>query len=74
MHVGRRDRGGIVFQVLLDHVVSSVQTGRGDDGRSSTGAGNTYRLATDPEDANLPPVPPVTALLKAKQLESTPGG
>jgi hypothetical protein len=59
MHVGRRDRGGIVFQVLLDHAVSSVRSGRGDDGRSSTGAGVRADAASDLEDANLPPVPPV---------------
>jgi hypothetical protein len=40
----------------------------------STGAEGVHSDAiTDLEDANLPPVPPVTALLKGKQLEFTPG-
>jgi hypothetical protein len=45
-------------------VAGRVQASRGDDGRSSTGAGIHAQALGDLEEAYLPPVLPVTAFLK----------
>jgi hypothetical protein len=62
----------MVFQTPLDR----GETRAGRPRRRSTllhGYGVHTDAITDLEGANLLPVPPATALLKAKQLQFTPG-
>jgi hypothetical protein len=62
----------MVFHALL---FERCEPGAGsvEDERSSAGAEVHTNTTTDHEEENLPPVPPVTALLKDKQHEFTPG-
>jgi hypothetical protein len=76
MRVWRRGkgRGGMVFRILSHRrAVDGMQPGRRGDGRSSRGAGVPHDALGNLEEANLPPVPPGTALLNDKQFEFASG-
>jgi hypothetical protein len=72
MHVGRR--GKSVTAWCARSCWSALSRGMQSEETMndlSAGAGATYAI-TELEEANLPPVPPVTALLKDKELEFYP--